>query len=58
MPGYVIGVEVVFGANDERLTIRHDVGSGAAPYIYGTLLAIRKVCDHVGLIRGLDRIMD
>jgi 4-hydroxy-tetrahydrodipicolinate reductase len=53
----VIGVEAIFGAQDERLTIRHDAGSGAGPYIQGTLLAIRKVRDYVGLIRGLDKIM-
>jgi len=57
LPGYVIGVEAVFGARDERLSIRHDAGSGAGPYIQGTLLAIRKVRDQVGLIRGLDKIM-
>jgi 4-hydroxy-tetrahydrodipicolinate reductase len=58
LPGYVIGVEALFGADDERLSIRHDAGSGAGPYIQGTLLAIRKVRDRVGLIRGLDRIME
>lgn len=57
LPGYVISVEAIFGAKEERLTIRHDAGSGAEPYIEGTLLAIRKVRDHVGLIRGLDKIM-
>ena len=58
LPGYVIGVEAIFGAKDERLTIRHDAGSGAEPYIQGTLLAIREVGNHVGLIRGLDQIMN
>lgn len=58
LPSFVISVEVIFGEMDERLTIRHDAGSGAEPYIQGTLLAIRKVRDHVGLIRGLDRIME
>lgn len=58
LPGYVIGVEAIFGAKGERLTIRHDAGSGAEPYIAGTLLAIRKVREHVGLIRGLDKIMN
>lgn len=58
LPGYVISVEAIFGAQDERLTIRHDAGSGAEPYIQGTLLAIRKVRDRVGLIRGLDKIME
>jgi 4-hydroxy-tetrahydrodipicolinate reductase len=58
LPGYVIGVEAIFGAEDERLTIRHDAGGGAGPYIQGTLLAIRKVRGYTGLVRGLDRIMD
>jgi len=58
LPGYVIGVEAIFGAQEERLTIRHDAGSGAEPYIQGTLLAIRKVRAYVGLIRGLDKIME
>jgi 4-hydroxy-tetrahydrodipicolinate reductase len=57
LPGYVIGVEAIFGARDERLTLRHDAGSGAEPYIAGTLLAIRKVREQLGLIRGLDKIM-
>jgi 4-hydroxy-tetrahydrodipicolinate reductase len=58
LPGYVIGVEAIFGAKEERLTIRHDAGSGAGPYIQGTILAIRRVRNHVGLIRGLDKIMN
>jgi 4-hydroxy-tetrahydrodipicolinate reductase len=58
LPGYVIAVEAIFGAQHERLTIRHDAGSGAEPYIQGTLLAVRKVGGLVGLVRGLDRIMD
>lgn len=58
LPGYVLGVETIFGEADERLIIRHEAGSGAAPYITGTLLSIRKVREHIGLIRGLDRIMD
>lgn len=57
LPSYVISVEAIFGAKDERLTIRHDAGSGAEPYIQGTLLAIREVRNHIGLIRGLDKIM-
>ena len=58
LPSYVISVEAIFGAKDERLTIRHDAGSGAEPYIQGTLLAIRKVAGHGGLVRGLDKIME
>lgn len=57
VPGFVLSIEALFGAKDERLTIRHDAGSGADPYIQGTLLAIRKVRSHTGLVRGLDKIM-
>jgi 4-hydroxy-tetrahydrodipicolinate reductase len=58
LPGYVISVEAIFGATDERLSIRHDAGNGTTPYIQGTLLAIRKVKAYTGLVRGLDRLMD
>lgn len=58
LPSYVLSVEVIFGAADERLVIRHEAGNGATPYLQGTLLAIRRVRDHVGLVRGLDRVMD
>lgn len=58
LPSYTISVEVIFGGDDERLTIRHDSGTGAAPYIQGALLAIRKVPGLVGLVRGLDTLLD
>lgn len=58
LPNYILSVETIFGATDERLTLRHDAGTGATPYIQGTLLAIRKVKNYVGLIRGLDKIME
>jgi 4-hydroxy-tetrahydrodipicolinate reductase len=58
LPGYSLAVEVIFGGKSERLSIRHDDGGGHEPYIQGTLLAIRKVRDRVGLVRGLDRVMD
>jgi 4-hydroxy-tetrahydrodipicolinate reductase len=58
LPGYVIALEVIFGESDERLTLRYEAGTGAAPYIGPTLFAIRRVKDYVGLIRGLDKIMD
>ena len=58
LPGFTSSVEVLFGAPDERLTIRHDAGSSSGPYIQGTLLAIRKVRQVQGLLRGLDRLLD
>jgi 4-hydroxy-tetrahydrodipicolinate reductase len=57
LPSYVIACEAIFGAPDERLTIRHDAGSSAAPYVAGTLLAVRRVIELVGLTRGLDRLI-
>jgi 4-hydroxy-tetrahydrodipicolinate reductase len=58
MPGYVLSCEALFGAPDERLVIRHDAGSSAAPYVAGTLLAVRRVTALRGLTRGLDQILE
>ena len=53
----MIAFETLFGLLDERLTIRHDAGPGAMPYVAGTMLAIDKVMATTGLIRGLDRLL-
>jgi len=58
MPSYVLSCEVVLGADNERLTIRHDAGASAAPYVVGTLLAARRVGAFVGLRRGLDAVLE
>ena len=58
LPGYVISLEAIFGMEDERLTIKHDAGNSAKPYVAGALLAIRKVNSFIGLRRGLDSVMD
>jgi 4-hydroxy-tetrahydrodipicolinate reductase len=58
LPGYLISVEAIFGLKDERLTIRHDAGSGAEPYVQGALLAIRNVNSFTSLKRGLDKVMN
>ncbi|MDH4142771.1 MAG: 4-hydroxy-tetrahydrodipicolinate reductase, partial [Chloroflexota bacterium] len=34
-----------------------DAGMSAAPYVAGTLLAIRSVVGRVGLTRGLDTLL-
>jgi 4-hydroxy-tetrahydrodipicolinate reductase len=57
LPSFVVSTEVVFGLPDERLTIRHDAGSSAAPYVAGTLLAVRAVRGRTGLTRGLDTLL-
>jgi 4-hydroxy-tetrahydrodipicolinate reductase len=58
LPGYVISAEVIFGMPDQKLTIRHDAGSSARPYVDGALLAIRNVSTLVGVHRGLDTVLD
>jgi 4-hydroxy-tetrahydrodipicolinate reductase len=58
LPGYVIGLEAIFGLPDQRLQLRHESGSSSRPYVDGALLAIRKVGSLVGLHRGLDQVMD
>ncbi len=58
LPSFVVSTEVVFAAEGERLSIRHDAGETPAPYVAGTLLAIRAVPSRVGLIRGLDQLLD
>ncbi len=57
LPSFVIAFETIFGLPDERLTIRHDAGSGAEPYAAGTLLATKKVMHTTGLVRGLDQLL-
>ena len=58
LPSFVVSTEVVFAADGERLSIRHDAGETPTPYVAGTLLAIRAAPDHVGLVRGLDQLLD
>jgi 4-hydroxy-tetrahydrodipicolinate reductase len=57
LPGFVVSTEVVFARPGERLVIRHDAGETPEPYVEGTLLAVRKVPDLVGLTRGLDTLL-
>jgi 4-hydroxy-tetrahydrodipicolinate reductase len=57
LPSFVVTTEVVFAAHGERLTIRQDAGETPAPYVAGTLRAIRAVPGRVGLTRGLDRLL-
>jgi 4-hydroxy-tetrahydrodipicolinate reductase len=58
LPGFVISAEVIFGMPDQKLTIRHDAGNSARPYVDGALLAIRKVSTLVGVHRGLDSVLE
>jgi len=58
LPGFTISAEIIFGLPDQKLTIRHDSGSSAQPYVDGALLAIRKVNTFTGLRRGLDYVLE
>lgn len=58
LPSFVVSTEIVFAAEGERLAIRHDAGETPAPYVAGTLLAVRAAPGRVGLTRGLDRLLD
>jgi len=58
LPGHVLGVDVIYGMPDQTLTLRHQAGSSARPYVDGALLAIRKVSGLVGVHRGLDQVLD
>ena len=58
LPGFVVSTEAVFAAAGQRLTLRHDAGETAGPYVAGTLLAVRAVPQMSGLTRGLDRLLD
>lgn len=57
LPSFTVSTEVVFAAEGERLSIRQDAGESAAPYVAGTLLAIRAVPGRIGLLRGLDQLL-
>ena len=57
LPSFVVSTEVVFALPDERLVIRHDAGSTPAPYVAGTLLAVRAAPHRTGLVRGLDTLL-
>jgi len=58
LPGYTLSTEVHFGLPDQRLSIRHDAGHSARPYVDGALIAVRNVAALQGVHRGLDAVLD
>jgi 4-hydroxy-tetrahydrodipicolinate reductase len=58
LPSFTVSTEALFAADGERLSIRHDAGESAVPYVAGTLLAIRALPGRVGVTRGLDQLLD
>ena len=57
LPGYALSTDIVLATPHERLVIRHEAGASAEPYIAGTLLAIRRVPEVTGVLRGLDTLL-
>ena len=57
MPGYIASQEVLFGANGQIMTIRHD-SMNRECYMAGVLLATRYVSENNDFIYGLDNIMN
>ena len=58
VPGFTLSTEVIFGMPGQRLSIRHDTGPSAEPYVEGALLAIRRAGTLApGVHRGLDKVL-
>ena len=55
-PGLVAHQEVLFGLQDETLSIRHD-SMDRASFMPGVLLAVRRVAGLPGLTVGLDELL-
>jgi 4-hydroxy-tetrahydrodipicolinate reductase len=56
LPGLIAHQEVIFGAQGQIYTLRHDT-SDRSCYMAGVLLAIRKVTQLSTLIYGLEKIL-
>ena len=57
LPGLVAHQEVIFGAQGQTLTIRHDAPDRSS-YMPGVLLAIRRIAAMPGLTVGLEPLLD
>ena len=56
LPGLIAHQEVLFGAEGQLYTLRHDT-SDRSCYMPGVLLAIRKVTELSSLVYGLEKIV-
>ena len=56
LPGLIAHQEVIFGAQGEIYTLRHDT-SDRSCYMAGVLLSIRKVTELKSLVYGLEKIV-
>lgn len=57
LPSYMLAVEAIFAQAGERLIIRHEGALTAKPFVFGTLLAARRIGEITGLVRGLDKLL-
>ena len=57
LPSFALSTDVILAAAGDRLVIRHEAGASAEPYVAGTLLAVRRVGEVAGVLRGLDRLL-
>jgi 4-hydroxy-tetrahydrodipicolinate reductase len=56
LPGFVASQEVIFGAQGQRLSIRHD-SLDRTSFMPGVVLAIRKSASMTGLVYGLENLL-
>jgi 4-hydroxy-tetrahydrodipicolinate reductase len=56
MRGAVANQEVIFGAQGQTLTIRHDT-TDRASFMPGVVLACNKIAEHKGFTLGLDSFL-
>ena len=56
LPGLVAHQEVIFGAEGQTLTIRHDAPDRTS-YMPGVVMAVREVVNRPGLTVGLDPLL-
>ncbi len=57
LPSYTLAVEAIFAQAGERLVLRHEAGASARPYVFGSLLAARRIGQMTGVVRGLDKLL-
>ena len=56
MPGYIASQEVLFGANGQLLSIRHD-SMNRECYMDGVLRAVKYVIENHNFVYGLENIL-
>ncbi len=57
LPSYTLAVEAIFAQDGERLVLRHEGTMSAKPFVFGSLLAARRIGQMTGVVRGLDKLL-